>query len=89
MKNKIEKYRKAAEQGNVMAQNSLGWCYYFGKGVTQDYTEALKWYRKTAEQGNAMAQCMLGESYYYGNGVERDYTEAVKWYRVRRVLFQG
>ena len=55
MKNKIEKYRKAAEQGNVMAQNSLGWCYYFGKGVTQDYTEALKWYRKAVNLGGVEA----------------------------------
>ena len=30
-----------------------GNCYYFGKGVKQDYAEAAKWYRKAAEQGHA------------------------------------
>jgi TPR repeat protein len=45
-------YRKAAEQGDVFAQKSLGYLYSNGKGVTQDYEEAAKWYRKAAAQGS-------------------------------------
>ena len=30
--------------------------YKDGKGVQQDYAEAVKWYRKAAEQGKANAQ---------------------------------
>jgi uncharacterized protein len=29
--------------------------YGNGKGVTQDYQEALKWYRLAADQGDAVA----------------------------------
>ena len=72
---------KAAEQGNAAAQDNLGDCYYYGRGVEQNYTEAVKWYRKAAEQGYAVAQNILGLCYYYGRGIEQSYTEAVKWYR--------
>ena len=56
-------YRKAAEQGHADAQNNLGLCYQYGKGVAKDYAEAVKWYRKAAEQGHARAQCNLGYCY--------------------------
>ena len=35
--------------------------FYNGKGVEQDYTEAVKWYRKAAEQGNETAKKKLEE----------------------------
>lgn len=54
--------------------------YEHGKGVPQDYGEAVKWYRQSAEQGNASAQHNLGVMYDNGKGVSRDYDEAVKWY---------
>ena len=54
--------------------------YAKGQGVTQDYTEALRWYRKAAAQGYAAAQNNLGFMYDNGRGVPQDYTEAVRWY---------
>ena len=45
----VKRYRKAAEQGDAEAQNRLGVCYEYGKGVPQDYQEAVKWYRKAVE----------------------------------------
>ena len=36
-------YRKAADQGHAEAQYNLGDMYYFGKGVTTNEVEALKW----------------------------------------------
>ena len=30
--------------------------YAEGNGVTQDYSEALKWFRKAADQGNEVAR---------------------------------
>ena len=74
-------FQELANKGYAAAQYYLGYCYYNGEGVTQDYTEAVKWYRKAAEQGNATAQNNLGNRYYYGEGVTQDYAEAVKWYR--------
>ena len=54
--------------------------YYYGRGVEQDYGEALKLFRQAAEQGDAWAQANLGVMYETGKGVSRDYDEAVKWY---------
>lgn len=70
-----------AEQGDAYAQVNLGIMYEFGKGVAQDYYEAVKWYRLAAEQGEAIAQYNLGYMYEYGRGVAKDYTQAMRWYR--------
>lgn len=69
-----------AKAGDAKAQNDLGDAYYDGKGVTKNFTEAVKWYTKAAEQGNAEAQKNLGYCYNYGEGVAKNLTEAVKWY---------
>ncbi len=45
-------YRRAAEQGYVEAQFSLGVMYGMGFGVSRNPNESLKWYRKAAEQGH-------------------------------------
>jgi hypothetical protein len=74
-------YSKAAEQGNALAQISLGAMYENGQGVAQDYQAAVAWYRKAAEQGNADAQYNLGLKYVDGQGVAQDYQAAVTWYR--------
>jgi uncharacterized protein len=70
-----------AEQGNADAQNELGLKYENGRGVQQDFGEAVRWYRKAADQGLAMAESNIGTMYIYGRGVPRDYDEAMKWYR--------
>ncbi len=75
----FELYMKISDDKWV--QNRIGWMYQFGRGVSQDYAEAVRWYRKSAEQGNATAQCNLGYMYEKGQGVSQDYAEAVRWYR--------
>ena len=50
-KEAVKWFTKSAEQDNVEAQISLGFCYFKGKGVTKDYKEAVKWFTKSAEQG--------------------------------------
>jgi TPR repeat protein len=69
-----------AEQGNSAAQYNIGLMYYEGKGVAQDYKEAVRWYRLAALQGYAMAQLNLGGMYDAGKGVAQDYKEAVRFY---------
>ena len=69
-----------ARNGDAEAQSILGFMYDTGKGVPQDYAEAVKWYRKAAHQGFAEAQYNLGLMYYLGHGVPQDYKMAVKWY---------
>ncbi len=49
----LREWNPLAKQGDANAQNNLGFMYYKGHGVPQDYAEAVKWFRKAAEQGNA------------------------------------
>ena len=39
----------------------MGYCYYNGQGVQQNYQKAVEWYTKAAEQGNAEAEEALEE----------------------------
>ncbi len=55
--------------------------YHHGRGVPQDYAEAMMWYRLAADQGNASAQYNLALMYHHGQGVPQDYAEAARWYR--------
>jgi len=55
--------------------------YNNGKGVKQDYPEAVRWFQKAAEQGNASAQNNLGSMHGCGQGVNQDYSEAARWYQ--------
>jgi TPR repeat protein len=73
--------RKAADQGEAVAQCNLGQAYYTGQGVTQDYVQAEAWLRKAAEQGNADAQANLGWMFGAGQGVPQDTAQAVAWFR--------
>jgi len=52
-------YRLAADQGDSFAQSNLGFMYYKGQGVPQDYKEAVRLYRLAADQGHTEAQVEL------------------------------
>jgi len=77
----FEDTKAKAELGDARAQNDLGFCYHEGRGVAQNYTEAIKWYHIAANQGNAESQFNLGTCYEHSQGVAQDYVEAAKWYR--------
>ena len=77
-----DRYRKAAEQGDALAQYILGVMYDNGQGVPQNYTKAVEWYRKAAEQGHSKAQSSLGVMYILGYGVPQNYTQAYIWFSV-------
>ena len=76
----LEKAIQLAEQGYVEAQCSLAMDYYFGKGVSKNLTEAVRWSTKAAEQGDANAQFILGYMYKKGEGVAKDEKKAVEWF---------
>ena len=78
----LNEWRPLAQQGDAAAQYNLGWFYFNGRGVTQDYKEAAMWFRLAAAQGDADAQFNLGLMYHNGQGVTQDYKEAVKLYRL-------
>lgn len=71
----------AARSGDAAAQYRLGEMYDLGRGVAQDYAQAVAWYRRAAEQGHAPAQFALAEMYKNGDGVPKDMQAAVRWYR--------
>jgi TPR repeat protein len=74
-------FRKAAEKGNAVAQNNIGWLYQNGWGVSRDYAQAINWYRRAANQGYDLAEVNIGWLYEQGLGADRDYAEAMVWYR--------
>lgn len=55
-KEAVRWYRKAAENGSLMAQFNLGVMYSKGEGVDKDERESEKWYRKAAEGGYEKAK---------------------------------
>ena len=75
-------WRKAAVQGDSMAQDSLAHLYYIGQGVPQDYSKAADWWRKAAEQGVDTSQYDLGQCYAIGQGVPKDDSEATGWFHM-------
>lgn len=51
----VNRYRKAAEQGNDSAQLNLGYSYDFGEGVIQNKIKAYAWYALASKNGNEKA----------------------------------
>ena len=72
-------WRPLAEGGNANAQSGMGYLYYKGLGVKQDYGTAADWFRQAAEQGQPDAQLFLGTLFYNGVGVSQSYVQAYKW----------
>ena len=68
-------YRKAAEQGIVLAQTNLALLYedHYGR-----YDEALKWYHVAAAQGDGFSQFKLGHLY---ETQYKDFRKASEWYK--------
>ena len=75
-------FRDAADKGNVIAENALGYLYEQGiGGLPKGATLSLRWYRKAAAQGAPNAQLKLGTAYEEGDGVKQDLAQASMWYR--------
>jgi TPR repeat protein len=81
-KTALEMWRPLAEAGDPAAQTNLGFLYYEGKGVAQNYEEALKWYRMAALTGYPDAAFNLGVAYSEGKGVKADKSQALHWYQL-------
>jgi uncharacterized protein len=56
--------------------------YDQGKGVAQDYQEAMRWCQMSADQGQARAMFNLALHYHAGRGVREDLVQAHKWYNL-------
>lgn len=54
--------------------------YYYGRGCTADYAQALYWYRKAADAGNMYSPNSIGICYQKGQGVPQNDVQAASWF---------
>ena len=80
----FERIKRLAEEGDKVAQRTLGYLFWNANGAPLDYEEAVKWWRLVADQGHAEAQLNLGSMYHThtGQGVAESHEEVVKCYRL-------
>jgi hypothetical protein len=73
-------YKQAAERqnGDPVAEYSVGKLYAEGHGISTDAAQAVKWLRLASDHGNGDASWYLGDMYYRGTGVPIDRYEAVR-----------
>lgn len=76
------KLKEAANKGDAKAMWDLGNCYFYGEGVTKNYTEAVKWWRKAdSVYRYTDASCNMAFCYFNGVGVTKNIVRAKqKWY---------
>lgn len=77
----VKLFHLSADQGYATAQASLGWMYYVGSKVEQNFTKTVYYCRKAIEQGHF--KCTLnniGLCYEFGHGVQQNKVFAAKLY---------
>jgi localization factor PodJL len=72
--------RYAAAGGDPAAQFEVATRFAEGKGVAQDYKQALAWYQRAASRGHASAQFRMAAYFERGIGVAVDLERAKVWY---------
>ena len=76
----FESTKKAAEEGNAVAQYNLARSYAAGKNVAKDLKAALYWLEKSASAGQPNAQTSMGWAYMSNYlGLAPDYKLAMEW----------
>jgi len=65
LKKAFEYYKKAAEQGDALAQIYVAEMYLEGEGVKKSNRQSFLWLNKAAKLGNPIAQYKVGFSYEY------------------------
>ena len=79
----IKYYMQAANLGDKESRLIVGNYYFMGKGMTRNYTEAMKWYNLVANGDDYIAgdaYSHLGDCYFYGYGVQQSYGKAIEYY---------
>ena len=77
---------KVFHKGYLEVQNyycacALGFFYYEGKYITQDYQRAFEYFKFSADKEYPTAQFYIGLFYYKGLYVKKDYTKAFEWFK--------
>lgn len=71
--------KSEAEQGVREAQLALGYLYYVGQGVDQNFALAARWFNSAAESGEAAAMYNLAWLYETGEGVVANSAKRASW----------
>lgn len=77
----VSLFSKACDLDYARGCASLGWNYFRGLGVSQDYTSARPFLEKGCDGDNSSACSNLGELYQNGWGVIEDQPRAVSLFR--------
>lgn len=59
-----ERYRKAAEAGDIEAQEIMGWAFYDKNAAIEDKAEAMKWWCRVGHRGSEMMKAILRLEYH-------------------------
>lgn len=72
-------YKAAADTGNAVAINNVGWCYERGYGVKVDLAKARELYEQAYEKGDWHGASNLSSIYMAGKGVPVDEEKAIPY----------
>ncbi len=72
--------KSLSPEENAVLQYDMGFMYFEGNGMAQDYTKAFQWFMQAAELNHQEAQDYVGQCYAYGYGTEQDDRQAVEWF---------
>jgi TPR repeat protein len=78
-------YRKAAVQGDEIANFKMGIRTCLGQGVRKDDAAGAAWIRVAADKNFPKAQSTLGSLYEEGRGVPQDDVAAHMWFSAASV----
>jgi hypothetical protein len=74
-----ERYHRAAQAGDDVAQFYLGSLYAAGVGRPQSDSEAFEWIQRAAQRGNAQAMLVAAGLTALGKGTPKDYVVSYTW----------
>lgn len=73
-------YTMAAENGCRLAQENLGYCYYYGRNMPVDYEKAFHFFSLGAFDGHIISLYKIGDMYHNGYYVKKNDVEAFSIY---------
>ena len=76
----VKLYKQAAERGNQVAQENLGYCYYYGRDMDVDYEKAFQYFALGAFNGYPVSLYKIGDMYRKGLYVAKNPFEAFLLY---------
>ena len=78
----MEWWEKAAQAGNMDAQQALGICYMEKKEIPGNLEKSIHWLQKAAAQGAPPAQRNMGTFYAMGlGGLKKDVNKALELWK--------